>query len=44
MVVEQVGEVGGDLVIEGFASEEKDFKVDPLLAYDIFVRKPDFFA
>lgn len=44
VVVEQVGEVGGDLVIEGFASEEKDFKVDPLLAYDIFVRKPDFFA
>lgn len=44
VVVEQVGEVGGGLVMEGFASEEKDFKVDPLLAYDIYVRKPDFFA
>ena len=36
VVVEQVGEVGGGLVMEGFASEEKDFEVDLLLAYDIF--------
>ncbi len=29
VVVEQVGEVGGGLVMEGFVSEEKDFELDP---------------
>ena len=30
VLVEQVGEVGGDLVIEGFESEEKDLELDVL--------------
>jgi len=30
VVVEQVGEVGGGLAMEGFMREEKDFEVDPL--------------
>jgi len=30
VVAEQVDEVGGGLVMEGFMSEEKDFEVDPL--------------
>lgn len=30
MVVEQVGEAGGGLVVEGIMSEEKNFKLDPL--------------
>ncbi len=28
--MEQVGEVGGGLVMEGFLGEKKDFKLDPL--------------
>jgi len=30
VVMEQVGEVGGGLVMEGFVTEEKDFALDPL--------------
>lgn len=30
VVVEQVGEVGGGLVMKSFVSEEKDFELDPL--------------
>ncbi len=30
MVVEQVGEVGGSLVMEDFVSEERVFELDPL--------------
>ncbi len=30
VAVKQVDEAGGGLVVEGFMSEEKDFKLDPL--------------
>ena len=30
MAVEQVGEVAGGLVVEGFVGEEEDFEVDPV--------------
>lgn len=30
VLAEQVGEVGGNLVIEGFESEEKDLELDVL--------------